>query len=143
MPLRWNRNRLTAKLGIDYPVIQGPLGGLSSQKLTAAVSNFGGLGSFGAHGLAPEAIKDVIGARLATEAALVWFTVCLFFTYFLAMTRIAKLPGFILPRRSPGAGASNSADGRNTACVFKSSPIVLALFFVGTFSITVYLSGAS
>src|SRR3984957_6107442 len=58
---RWNKNRLTAKLGTDYPVIQGPLGGLSSQKLTAAVSNFGGLGSFGAHGLAPETIKDVIG----------------------------------------------------------------------------------
>jgi nitronate monooxygenase len=61
MPPRWNENRLTAKLGIDYPIIQGPLGGLSSQKLAAAVSNFGGLGSFGAHGLAPEAIKDVIG----------------------------------------------------------------------------------
>jgi nitronate monooxygenase len=61
MPPHWNENRLTAKLGIDYPVIQGPLGGLSSQKLTAAVSNFGGLGSFGAHGLPPEAIKDVIG----------------------------------------------------------------------------------
>src|SRR6266481_5495637 len=58
---RWNENRLTVKLGIDYPVIQGPLGGLSSQELTAAVSNFGGLGSFGAHGLAPEAIKEVIG----------------------------------------------------------------------------------
>ena len=58
-PPRWNENRLTTKLGIDYPIIQGPLGGLSSQKLTAAVSNFGGLGSFGAHGLAPEAIKDV------------------------------------------------------------------------------------
>src|SRR5216683_3773830 len=57
---RWNENRLTAKLGIDYPVIQGPLGGLSSQRLTAAVSNFGGLGSFGAHGLAPETIKEVI-----------------------------------------------------------------------------------
>ncbi len=56
----WNRNRLTATLGIEYPVIQGPLGGLSSQRLTAAVSNFGGLGSFGAHGLAPEAISDVI-----------------------------------------------------------------------------------
>jgi nitronate monooxygenase len=60
MPPLWNENRLTAKLGIDYPVIQGPLGGLSSQKLTAAVSNFGGLGSFGAYGLAPEAIKEVI-----------------------------------------------------------------------------------
>ena len=61
MPHRWNENRLTAKLGIAYPIIQGPLGGLSSQKLTAAVSNFGGLGSFGALGLAPEAIRDVIG----------------------------------------------------------------------------------
>src|ERR1700726_1910844 len=60
MPSRWNENRLTAKLGIDYPIVQGPLGGLSSQRLTAAVSNFGGLGSFGAHGLTPEAIKDVI-----------------------------------------------------------------------------------
>src|SRR5712675_1189921 len=56
----WNRNRLAAKLGIEYPIIQGPFGGFSSQKLTAAVSNFGGLGSFGAHSLAPEAIKEVI-----------------------------------------------------------------------------------
>src|ERR1700736_109580 len=62
MPPRWNENRLTAKLGIDYPIIQGPLGGLSSQKLTAAVSNFGGLGSFAAHSLTPGAIKDVIAA---------------------------------------------------------------------------------
>jgi nitronate monooxygenase len=60
MPPRWNENRLTAKLGIDYPVVQGPLGGLSSQRLTAAVSNFGGLGSFGALNLSPDAIKDVI-----------------------------------------------------------------------------------
>ena len=59
MPAPWTRNRLTEILGIAYPIIQGPLGGLSSQRLTAAVSNFGGLGSFGAHGLAPEAIKDL------------------------------------------------------------------------------------
>ena len=59
-PMRasWKQNRLTALLGIDYPIIQGPLGGLSSQRLAAAVSNFGGLGSFGAHSLAPEAIKE-------------------------------------------------------------------------------------
>src|ERR1700756_1804003 len=60
MPVSWNQNRLTAKLGIEYPIIQGPLGGLSTQRLTAAVSNFGGLGSFGAHSLPPDAIKDVI-----------------------------------------------------------------------------------
>jgi nitronate monooxygenase len=57
---RWNQSRLTEKLGIEYGIIQGPLGGLSSQRLTAAVSNFGGLGSFGAHSREPEAIKDVI-----------------------------------------------------------------------------------
>jgi nitronate monooxygenase len=33
---------------------------LSSQRLTASVSKYGGLGSFGAHGLKPEAIRKVI-----------------------------------------------------------------------------------
>ena len=57
----WTENRLTLRLGLQYPIIQGPLGGLSSsQRLTAAVSNYGGLGSFGAHGLKPEAIRKVI-----------------------------------------------------------------------------------
>ena len=60
MAASWIQNRLTAKLGIEYPIIQGPLGGLSSQRLTAGVSNFGGLGSFGAHSLTPGAIKDVV-----------------------------------------------------------------------------------
>ena len=32
----WNQTRLTAELGIEYPIVQGPLGGLSSQRLTAA-----------------------------------------------------------------------------------------------------------
>jgi nitronate monooxygenase len=59
--LTWNRNRLTERLGIEYPIIQGPLGGLSSQRLTAAVSNFGGLGSFGATSRTPDEIRAVIG----------------------------------------------------------------------------------
>src|ERR1700750_48316 len=56
----WNKTRVSEVLGIEYPIIQGPLGGFSSQRLTAAVSNFGGLGSFGAHGLAPSAIQEVV-----------------------------------------------------------------------------------
>jgi nitronate monooxygenase len=56
----WSRTRISSRLGIEYPIIQGPLGGLSTQRLTATVSNFGGLGSFGAHSLSPSAIKDVI-----------------------------------------------------------------------------------
>jgi nitronate monooxygenase len=58
--LQWNKTRVSSRLGVEYPIIQGPLGGLSTQRLTAAVSNFGGLGSFGAHGLSPTAIKDLI-----------------------------------------------------------------------------------
>src|SRR5215472_13072009 len=57
---QWSKTRVSSRLGIEYPIIQGPLGGLSTQRLTATVSNFGGLGSFGAHGLSPAAIKDVI-----------------------------------------------------------------------------------
>ena len=58
--MTWNRNRLTRQLGIEYPIIQGPLGGLSSQRLTAVVSNFGGLGSFGAQSRTPDEIRQVI-----------------------------------------------------------------------------------
>src|SRR5271170_3540442 len=57
---QWKTTRVSSALGVEYPIIQGPLGGLSTQRLTAKVSNFGGLGSFGAHGLGPSAIKDVI-----------------------------------------------------------------------------------
>jgi len=56
---QWNKTRIASRLGLEYPIIQGPLCGLSMQRLTATVSNFGGLGSFGAHGLSPSAIKDV------------------------------------------------------------------------------------
>jgi len=67
-PVRWNNTQVSSVLGIDYPIIQGPLGGLSTQKLTATVSNFGGLGFFGAHGLVPSAIADVIAEIRALTA---------------------------------------------------------------------------
>lgn len=60
MATAWNQTRVSEILGISFPIIQGPLGGFSSQRLTAAVSNFGGLGSFGAHGLQPAGIQEVI-----------------------------------------------------------------------------------
>lgn len=48
------------RLGIDHPIIQGPFGGgLSSPRLAALVSNRGGLGSYGAHTLTPDAIATV------------------------------------------------------------------------------------
>ena len=57
---RWDATRVLSRLGIEHPIIQGALGGVATQRLTATVSNFGGLGSFGAHGLDPSQIKDVI-----------------------------------------------------------------------------------
>jgi nitronate monooxygenase len=57
----WANTRVSARLGIKYPIIQGPLGGVPTQRLTAEVSNCGGLGSFGCVGMAPGAISDVIG----------------------------------------------------------------------------------
>jgi nitronate monooxygenase len=64
----WPDSRVSKRLGIEYPIVQGPLGGVPTQRLTAAVSNYGGLGSFGAHGFAPGAIADVIAElRSMTE----------------------------------------------------------------------------
>ncbi|WP_159800942.1 NAD(P)H-dependent flavin oxidoreductase [Arthrobacter zhaoguopingii] len=50
------------QLGLDFPIVQGPFGGgLSSEPLVAAVSEAGGLGSFGAHHLPPEEITALVG----------------------------------------------------------------------------------
>ena len=54
-------NRLSDLLRITHPIVQGPFGGgLSTIELAASVSNSGGLGSFGAHILAPGEIHDVV-----------------------------------------------------------------------------------
>ncbi|MFD3729284.1 NAD(P)H-dependent flavin oxidoreductase [Streptomyces sp. NPDC058671] len=53
--------RLGDLLGIEHPIVQGPFGGgLSSVALTAAVSEGGGLGSYGAHILTPTAITELV-----------------------------------------------------------------------------------
>ena len=50
----------TRRLGIRYPIVQGPFGGgISTARLVAAVSNRGGLGSYGAHLLGPDEIGSV------------------------------------------------------------------------------------
>lgn len=61
-------SRLENLLGIDVPIVLGPFGGLSSVALTAAVSNGGGLGSFGLYGYAPDRIRDTVAQlRAATR----------------------------------------------------------------------------
>lgn len=49
---------LSDLLGIDLPIVLGPFGGLSSPELTAAVSNGGGLGSFGLYGYDGARIRE-------------------------------------------------------------------------------------
>ncbi|HVF33898.1 MAG TPA: nitronate monooxygenase [Candidatus Saccharimonadia bacterium] len=49
-----------SRLGIEHAIVQGPFGGgLSTVSLAAAVSNLGGLGSYGAFQLSPERIEHV------------------------------------------------------------------------------------
>jgi nitronate monooxygenase len=65
---------VSRRLKIDHPIIQGPFGGgLSAVDLVVAVSESGGLGSFGVHHLGAEGIRDVaakIRARTARPFAL-------------------------------------------------------------------------
>src|SRR5918996_601053 len=56
----WSSSRLLGLLGLDRPIVLGPFGGgLSSVALTTAVSELGGLGSFGVHHLDPDGIEKV------------------------------------------------------------------------------------
>ena len=60
MAKKWNETLITERLNITYRIIQGPLGGGgSTPRLISAVSNAGGLGSYGALTLAPEDILHV------------------------------------------------------------------------------------
>ncbi|WP_043175210.1 NAD(P)H-dependent flavin oxidoreductase [Streptomyces sp. NRRL B-24484] len=61
--------RFCELVGLEHPVVQGPFGGgASSVALAAAVSEAGGLGSFGAHQLRPDALTRLVeDLRAATS----------------------------------------------------------------------------
>ena len=57
----WNDTPFTRLLGLRYPIVQGPFGGgFSSARLTATISNAGGLGSFGAQGQPAARMKEIV-----------------------------------------------------------------------------------
>lgn len=59
----WHETSFTRLVGVQYPLILAPMaGGPSTPELVAAVSNAGGLGSFGAAYLAPDAVRAAIRA---------------------------------------------------------------------------------
>ncbi|HEY1038987.1 MAG TPA: nitronate monooxygenase [Bacteroidia bacterium] len=55
----WN-NSFTKNLGIEYPIIQAPMLGVSTPEMAAAASNQGSLGSLAIGGLSPEATIDLV-----------------------------------------------------------------------------------
>ena len=57
----WQHSAAARALGVRYPIVQGPFGGgQSSAALTAAVSNLGGLGSYGARTHTAQEIREVV-----------------------------------------------------------------------------------
>ena len=73
----WRNTEVTRRLKLDAPIVQGPFGsGLSSVDLAVAVSEAGGLGSFGAHHLDGAGMREIaaqIRARtLRTFALNLW-----------------------------------------------------------------------
>ncbi|QLD11178.1 NAD(P)H-dependent flavin oxidoreductase [Microbacterium oleivorans] len=59
---------LVDMLGIDLPIVLGPFGGLSSSALTSAVSEGGGLGSYGLYGYDGPRIRETAGQLRALTA---------------------------------------------------------------------------
>jgi len=65
---KWSDTEVTRRLGIAYPIFQGPFGGMSSEKLLLAVCEAGGLGCFGANTLSGAQIRELCDRlRRATD----------------------------------------------------------------------------
>jgi len=67
------RTRITDMLKIEHPIALGGMGSIYAPDLVAAVSNAGGLGAMGCHGLSPDQIRtgtDAIRAKTNKPFAL-------------------------------------------------------------------------
>ena len=67
----WPQNGLTERLAIRWPILQAPMGWLSTPALAAAVSNAGGLGGIGMWGFSAEdAERRIAGFRQQSGGSL-------------------------------------------------------------------------
>ena len=67
----WPSNPLTDRLKLRFPIIQAPMGIITTPALAAAVSNAGGLGGIGMWGLSAEdAGRHIAGFRQQSEGSL-------------------------------------------------------------------------
>ncbi|MEE8285764.1 MAG: nitronate monooxygenase [Gammaproteobacteria bacterium] len=58
----WHDRRILDLLDIEHPIIQAPMASASNAELVAAVSEAGGLGSFGAAGTPPDRLRTTVQA---------------------------------------------------------------------------------
>ena len=58
----WNDRKILDLLGIEHPIIQAPMASATNPLVVAAVSNAGGLGSFGAAGTPPAKLRETVAA---------------------------------------------------------------------------------
>jgi NAD(P)H-dependent flavin oxidoreductase YrpB (nitropropane dioxygenase family) len=73
------RTRITDMLKIDHPIALGGMGSIYAPDLVSAVSNAGGLGAMGCHGLPPERIRagaEAIRAKTNKPFALNFLLFC-------------------------------------------------------------------
>ena len=67
----WSRNALTERLNLEWPILQAPMGDLTTPALAAAVSNAGGLGGLGMWGFSAEdADRRIAGFRQQSGGSL-------------------------------------------------------------------------
>ncbi len=61
----WPDQRLVGLLGIRHPIIQAPMAGTATPELAIAVSNAGGLGSLGCHGMNADELRGLAATMRA------------------------------------------------------------------------------
>jgi nitronate monooxygenase len=67
----WSQNAFTDRLNLKWPILQAPMGWLSTPELAAAVSNAGGLGGLGMWGFsAEEAERRIAGFQQLSGGSL-------------------------------------------------------------------------
>ena len=67
----WSSNAFTERLNLKWPILQAPMGSLTTPALAAAVSNAGGIGGLGMWGFSAEdAERRIAGFRQQSSGSL-------------------------------------------------------------------------
>ena len=65
--MKWRDRRLLDLFGIEHPLVQAPMAGLSTPQMAIAASKAGGLGSIAAAMLTPETVSSDSGSDSLLE----------------------------------------------------------------------------